>query len=66
MLRHTENTEVTDDSQRGFMKGKSCLTNLGALCKGVTGMVGEGRVTDIYLCSCKASATVLQDRKSVV
>lgn len=61
MQRHTENTEVIDDSQWGFMKGKLCLTNLGAFCKGVTAMVGEGRVTDIYLCSCKASATVLHN-----
>uniref|UniRef100_A0A8B9FTL9 Reverse transcriptase domain-containing protein n=1 Tax=Amazona collaria TaxID=241587 RepID=A0A8B9FTL9_9PSIT len=62
MLRHMKTNKVVGDSQHGFTKGKSCLTNLVTFYEGATELMDRGRAVDvIYLDLCKAFDTVSHD-----
>uniref|UniRef100_A0A8B9G0K6 Reverse transcriptase domain-containing protein n=1 Tax=Amazona collaria TaxID=241587 RepID=A0A8B9G0K6_9PSIT len=62
MLRHMKNNKVVGDSQHGFTKGKSCLTNLVAFYEGAMELMDRGRAVDvIYLDLCKEFDTVSHD-----
>ncbi|CAM4564544.1 unnamed protein product [Lepidochelys olivacea] len=59
ILKHLEERKVIRNSQHGFTKGKSCLTNLIAFSDEITGSVDMGKVVDvIYLDFSKAFDTV--------
>lgn len=58
-MKHTEDRELIKDSQHGFSKGKSYLTNFMAFSDGLTASMGRGKATDVtYLDICKAFDTV--------
>uniref|UniRef100_A0A8V5FSJ6 Uncharacterized protein n=1 Tax=Melopsittacus undulatus TaxID=13146 RepID=A0A8V5FSJ6_MELUD len=62
MLGHMKNNKVLGDSQHGFTRGKSCLTNLVAFYDEVTKVMDRGGAVDvIYLDLCKAFDTVPHD-----
>ncbi|CAM5167297.1 unnamed protein product [Natator depressus] len=59
ILKHFEERKVIRNSQHGFTKGKSCLTNLIAFCDEITGSVDEGKAVDmLFLEFSKAFDTV--------
>ncbi|CAM5102982.1 unnamed protein product [Eretmochelys imbricata] len=59
ILKHLEERKVIRNSQHGFTKGKSCLTNLIAFSDEITGSVDEGKAVDVlFLDFSKAFDTV--------
>ncbi|CAM5085162.1 unnamed protein product [Eretmochelys imbricata] len=59
ILKHLEERKMIRNSQHGFTKGKSCLTNLIAFCDEITGSVDMGKAVDvIYLDFGKAFDTI--------
>ncbi|CAM4575187.1 unnamed protein product [Lepidochelys kempii] len=59
ILKHLDERKVIRNSQHGFTKGKSCLTNLIAFYDEITGSVDEGKAVDmLFLDFSKAFDTV--------
>ncbi|CAM4632875.1 unnamed protein product [Lepidochelys kempii] len=59
ILKHLEERKVIRNSQHGFTKGKTCLTNLIAFYDEITGSVDEGKAVDVlFLDFSKALDTV--------
>ncbi|CAM5153035.1 unnamed protein product [Natator depressus] len=59
ILKHLEERKVIRNSQHGFTKGKSCLTNLISFYDEKTGSVDEGKAVDVlFLDFSKAFDTV--------
>ncbi|CAM5148950.1 unnamed protein product [Eretmochelys imbricata] len=59
ILKHLEEKKVIRNSQHGFTKGKSCLTDLIAFYDEITGSVDEGKAVDVlFLDFSKAFDTV--------
>ncbi|GAB0187154.1 mitochondrial enolase superfamily member 1 [Grus japonensis] len=47
IMRHVQDNQVIRPSQHGFMKGRSCLTNLTSFCDKVSHLVDEGKAVDV-------------------
>jgi len=63
IVSHLETNELIQDSQHGFRKGRSCLTNLLVFLDKVTGYIDEGYMVDIiYLDFAKAFDKVQHQR----
>ena len=59
ICRHMDDKKIIRNSQHGFTKGKSCLTNVITFYDEMTGLVDKGRAVDIpYLDFNKAFDTV--------
>ncbi|CAM4588838.1 unnamed protein product [Lepidochelys olivacea] len=59
ILKHLHERKVIKNSQHGFTKGRSCLTNLIAFYDEITGSVDEGKAVDVlFLDFSKAFDTV--------
>uniref|UniRef100_A0A8B9VYB8 Reverse transcriptase domain-containing protein n=1 Tax=Anas zonorhyncha TaxID=75864 RepID=A0A8B9VYB8_9AVES len=59
VMQHVQGEQAIRPSQHGFMKGRSCLTNLISFCDKVTRWVDEGKAVDVvYLDFSKAFDSV--------
>ncbi|KAK4811266.1 LOW QUALITY PROTEIN: hypothetical protein QYF61_022163 [Mycteria americana] len=52
ITRHVQDNQVIRPSQHGFMKGRSCLTNLISFYDKVTHLVDEGKAVNVVYLDC--------------
>ena len=48
MMEHLQTNKLLKDSQHGFLKGKSCTTNLTVFMDKITRVLDEGKCADIF------------------
>ncbi|KAK4819994.1 hypothetical protein QYF61_017373 [Mycteria americana] len=50
ITQHIQYNQVIRPSQHGFMKGRSCLTDVISFCDKMTHLVDEGKAVDVIYC----------------
>ncbi|GAB0209146.1 mitochondrial enolase superfamily member 1 [Grus japonensis] len=59
ITRHVQDNQVIRPSQHGFMKGRSCLTNLISFYDKVTLLVDEGKAVDVLYPDCSKAFDIV-------
>ncbi|RMC09601.1 hypothetical protein DUI87_13387 [Hirundo rustica rustica] len=58
IMQHIQDNQLITSNQLGFMKGRSCLTDLISFYDKATHLVDKGKAVDVYLNVSKAFDTI--------